>query len=458
MNEPDRPAAWSPSSWRGRPIRQQPAYRDQAAVERALARVKELPPLVAPGEVDALRRHLADAAAGRAFLLQGGDCAERFQDCSKEPIEAKLKILLQMSLVLTFSARLPVIRVARMAGQYAKPRSADTELVDGIELPSYRGDHVHRIEATPEAREPDPERLVEAWLRSAATLNYVRALLDGGFADLHEPQHWKLHFVRSDAHRVRYEALVERILDALDFVESTGVRSEVFSTVELFSSHEGLILAYEEAATRGLEDGGRTRYYNLGAHMLWVGDRTRALDGAHVEYFRGIENPIGVKVGPSMAPEELVSLLGVLEPDDRPGRVTLITRLGAGQVASALPPLVEAVRATGRTVVWSCDPMHGNGIKTASGIKTRDLRAIHEELSQTFDAHERLGTVFGGVHLELTGEDVTECVGGPQELSEEDLARSYETFCDPRLNYAQSLEIAFLLARRLEARRRCHTP
>jgi len=440
---------WSPTSWRTRPIQQQPQYRDPSAVQAALTTVAGLPPLVAPGEVDALRARLAQAAQGKAFLLQGGDCAERFQDCAAEPIESKLKILLQMSLVLTFSARLPVIRVARIAGQYAKPRSADTEVIDGLELPSYRGDHVHRIEPSVTAREPDPSRLVEAYFRSAATLNYVRALLDGGFADLHKPRHWQLEFVRQEAHRAEYETLVDRILDALDFVESTGVHSSTFSTVELFSSHEGLLLAYEEAATRRQQD----RYYNLGAHMLWIGDRTRALDGAHVEYFRGIENPVGVKVGPSMTPEALTALIEALEPDDRPGRITLITRLGAGKVEAHLPRLVEAVRATGRTVVWSCDPMHGNGTKTQGGIKTRDLRMIHAELSETFDVHERLGTSLGGVHFELTGEDVTECVGGPQELSEADLSRSYETFCDPRLNYAQSLEMAFFLAKRLESRR-----
>lgn len=443
-------SVWSPSSWRGLPIQQQPAYADPKAVEAALDVVRGLPPLVAPGEVDALRRHLSDAAAGKAFLLQGGDCAERFEDCAKGPIEAKLKILLQMSLVLTWGARLPVIRVGRMAGQYAKPRSADTEVIDGVELPSYRGDHVHRIEATAEARRPDPRRLVEAYFRSAATLNYARALVDGGFADLHKPHHWQLDFVRSHESRRRYEQLVERILDALDFVESTGVKSPTLETVDLFSSHEGLLLAYEEALTR-LPSGGAA--YNLGAHMLWIGDRTRALDGAHIEYCRGIENPIGIKVGPSVAPGDLVALLDRVEPDDRPGRVVLITRLGSERVEAHLPPLIEAVRATGRTVVWSCDPMHGNGTKTDGGVKTRDLRAIHSELERTFGVHERCRTLLGGVHLELTGEDVTECVGGPQELSESDLSRSYQTYCDPRLNYAQSLEIAFFLASRLESRR-----
>jgi 3-deoxy-7-phosphoheptulonate synthase len=445
---------WSVSSWRTRPIAQQPQYRSAEAVAAALEVVRGLPPLVAPGEVDVLRDHIARASRGEAFVLQGGDCAERFQDCAKEPIEAKLKILLQMSLVMTWGARVPVVRVARMAGQYAKPRSADTEVVDGRELPSYRGDHVHRIEATPEAREPDPARLIEAYFRSCATLNYVRALLDGGFADLHKPQHWQLDFVRSDAHRQKYEALVERILDALHFVESTGVESPTFETVEMFSSHEGLLLPYEEATTRTIDG----RAYNLGAHMLWIGDRTRAIDGAHVEYFRGIENPIGVKVGPSLPPADLLKLLDVLEPDDRKGRITLITRLGADRVDTFLPQLIDAVRSTGRTVCWSCDPMHGNGTKTQNGIKTRDLMQIHKELAHTFEVHERLGSTLGGVHLELTGEDVTECVGGPQELCEADLARSYETFCDPRLNYAQSLEVAFMLASRLEARRRVRAP
>lgn len=444
---------WSPTSWRGLPIQQQPSYGDPQAVEESLAVVRSLPPLVAPGEVDRLRKNFAAAARGQAFVLQGGDCAERFEDCAKGPIESKLKILLQMSLVLTWGARLPVVRVGRMAGQYAKPRSADTEVIDGVELPSYRGDHVHRIEATPEARRPDPRRLVEAYFRSAATLNYARALLDGGFADLHRPHHWQLDFVRSDASRQRYEQLVERILDALHFVESTGVKSPTLETVELFSSHEGLILAYEEALTRVQAGPLGSPAYNVGAHMLWIGDRTRALDGAHLEYFRGLENPVGIKVGPSMSGPELVALLDTIEPDDRPGRIMLISRLGADRVESRLPDLIESVKATGRTLLWSCDPMHGNGTKTEGGIKTRDLRQIHRELEQTFAAHERCGTMLGGVHLELTGEDVTECVGGPQELSESDLGRSYQTYCDPRLNYAQSLEIAFFLASRLEQQR-----
>ena len=442
---------WTLRSWRSKPIAQQPTYDDPPAVERALARVRGLPPLVAPGEINQLRKHLAAAAEGKAFLLQGGDCAERFQDCALAPIEAKLKILLQMSLVLTWGARIPVIRVGRMAGQYAKPRSSDRETVDGVELPTYRGDHVNGIEFEAATRQPDPERLVQAYFHSAATLNYARALLDAGFADLHRPEDWDLGFVRSASSRSEYEDMLRRILDALDFVESTGVRGDAaLRTVELYSSHEGLLLPYEEALTRELDDG---RSYNLGAHMVWIGDRTRQLDGAHVEYCRGVENPVGVKVGPTMTAGDLVALLEALEPANRPGRITLITRFGAERVAEMLPPLIEAVRAAGRHVVWSCDPMHGNTHKTAGGIKTRSVDRILDELRLTFDVHDAAGTHLGGVHFELTGEDVTECVGGPQQLSEDDLTRSYETFCDPRLNYAQSLEMAFLVAQRLQRRR-----
>ncbi len=441
---------WRPDSFRMRPIAQQPRYRDPEAVERALARVRALPPLVAPGEVDALRALLAKAARGEAFLLQGGDCAERFVDCARGAIERKLKILLQMSLVLTWGARLPIIRVARMAGQYAKPRSSDVETIDGVTLPSYRGDHVNGIAFTEADREPDPERLLRAYFHSAATLNYARALLDGGFADLREPGHWDLGFVRSANSRADYAALVTRILDALSFVEATGVTGSALRTVELFSSHEGLLLPYEAAHTAEVDG----RWLNLGAHMLWIGDRTRALDGAHVEYFRGLDNPVGVKVGPSMSPADLVTLLERLEPAGRPGRVVLITRLGADRVGALLPPLIDAVRAAGYAPVWSCDPMHGNTTTAAAaGVKTRNVDRILDELRQSFDLHEARGSVLGGVHFELTGDDVTECTGGPQELNEHDLSRRYQTYCDPRLNYAQSLEMAFLVAKRLERRR-----
>ena len=446
----DANSNWSPASWRIRPICQQPDYPDAAALERALDEVRALPPLVNHGEVDALRAHLAKAAKGEAFLLQGGDCAERFADCTKTSIEAKLKILLQMSLVLTWGARIPVIRVGRMAGQYAKPRSNDTETVNGVELPSYRGDNVNSIKPDTAARIADPQRLVKAYHHSTATLNYARALVDGGFADLHHPQHWDLGFVRSEAQRKEYEDMVERIRDAIDFVESTGVRgTAALKTIELFSSHEGLLLAYEEALTEKVND----QWYNLGAHFLWIGDRTRNLGDAHLEYFRGIENPIGVKVGKQMQPQELVEIITTLEPANRPGRITLISRVGAANVRETLPPLIAAVREAGRVVTWVCDPMHGNTTLTDTGLKTRNYDLILEELAAAFEIPQEQGEHLGGVHFELTGEDVTECTGGPQELSEADLSRSYETYCDPRLNYAQSLELALRIAQRLQTHR-----
>ncbi len=439
---------WSPTSWRSKPIRQQPVYSDPAAVERALQTVRALPPLVARLEVDKLRDQLAQVAAGKAFLLQGGDCAERFVDCEASRIEGKLKILLQMSLVLVWGARIPVVRVARIAGQYAKPRSRPTEVVDGNEVVTYRGDHVNDID--PARRDPDPERLVQAYYHSATTLNYVRALLDGGFADMHRAHHWDLGFVRDAARRAEYTAMLERILDAVDFMEATGIDDRsALGTVDFYASHEGLLLPYEEAHLVQIDGS----WYNAGAHMLWIGDRTRQLDGAHVEFFRGIENPVGVKVGPTMGAAELIDVLDAIEPDDRPGRIVLITRYGADRVADHLPAHIEAVQKAGRHVVWSCDPMHGNTVSTGSGVKTRNFDAITRELRAAFEIHGDADTHLGGVHFELTGDNVTECTGGPEDLSESDLARSYETYCDPRLNYGQSLELAFLLAQRLEAGR-----
>lgn len=445
------PSNWTPDSWRARPIQQQPLWPDADALQTTLDEVRALPPLVNHGEVDTLRAHLTEAARGKAFLLQGGDCAERFADCTKTAIEAKLKILLQMSLVLTWGARIPIIRVGRMAGQFAKPRSSDTETINGTEMPSYRGDNVNAITPDLAARQPDPLRLVKAYHLSAATLNYARALVDGGFADLHHPQHWDLGFVRSQSHRAEYEDMVERIRDAIDFLESTGVRgTSALRTVELFSSHEGLLLDYEEALTEKVGD----RYYNLGAHFLWIGDRTRNLGDAHLEYFRGIENPIGIKVGKQMQPNELVEIINEVEPANRAGRITLISRIGAADVREALPPLIAAVREAGRNVAWSCDPMHGNTTTTDSGLKTRDYDCILAELEAAFELHANQGGQLAGVHFELTGENVTECTGGPQELSEADLSRSYETYCDPRLNYTQSLELALRIAQRLQSRRK----
>lgn len=438
-------AEWRPVGWRERPIQQQPEYEDPEALALALATVTRLPPLVHAGEVDGLKAQLARAARGEAFLLQGGDCAERFQDCSRDSIENKLKILLQMSLVLTWGARIPTIRVGRIAGQYAKPRSSNFETIDGAQVPSYRGDHVNSFGL--EARNPDPDRLVQAYFHSAATMNYLRALLDGGFADLHRPETWNLAFVRSPVRRADYERMVTRIADALEFVEATGIQTaNVTGQVEMFSSHEGLLLAYEAAMTERVGD----RWYNLGSHFQWIGDRTRQLDGAHVAYFRGIANPMGIKVGPTMAPDELVQLLDVLNPDDEAGRITLIGRFGADRIDAMLPPLIEAVNNSGRTVVWSCDPMHGNTEKTTTGVKTRDFDRILDELDQAFTLHSACGSRLSGVHFELTGDDVTECTGGPQELAVGDLSRAYETYCDPRLNYAQAHEMAFLIARALQ--------
>jgi len=437
-------ANWSKDSWRSLPIQQQPDYADAERLERVLQQITALPPLVHPGEVDALKSSLAAAGRGEAFLLQGGDCAERFIDCAKTPIERKLKILLQMSLVLTWGARLPVVRVGRIAGQYAKPRSRSTEIVEGREVPSYRGDNVntHHLEG----REPDPDRLLQAYHHSAATLNYLRALLDGGFADLARPEHWNLSFVQQAKARSSYEDLVGRIHDTMEFMRATGIEDpNVWRRVDFFTSHEGLLLAYEQAHTEQVGE----RHYNLGAHMLWIGDRTRQLDGAHIEYFRGVANPIGLKVGPTMAPDELVEVAQRLNPENELGRLTLITRFGADKVSEHLPALIAAVQEAGCAVVWSSDPMHGNTTSTSTGVKTRNFDRIVAELTAVFEAHRAAGSVLGGVHFELTGEDVTECTGGAQGLSDADLARSYQTYCDPRLNYAQSLELAFLIAGRL---------
>jgi 3-deoxy-7-phosphoheptulonate synthase len=441
---------WTPQSWRDLPIRQQPDYDDPAAVEAALSTVRGLPPLVHHGEVDRLKRQLAEAGQGRRFVLQGGDCAERFVDCAKEPIEAKLKILLQMSVVLTWGGHTPVVRVARMAGQFAKPRSRPTEVVEGYgEIHSYRGDHVNGFD--PSDRVPDPSRMVRAYTHSAATLNYVRALIDGGFADLASADHWDLGFLRDPALRDQYEAMLARIRESIDFMEACGAGAvAALRSVDFFTSHEGLLLPYEEANTFRIGPD----HYNLGAHFVWIGDRTRNLDGAHIEYFRGIRNPIGLKCGPSLGGDELVELCGVLNPENEPGRLTLISRHGAGKVGDKLPEHIEAVQRAGSVVTWSTDPMHGNTRSTANGLKTRDFDNILAELREGFDIHKRMGSVLGGVHFELTGEDVTECAGGPQGLEDAQLSRAYETFCDPRLNDAQSLHLAFLIARRLERRRK----
>jgi 3-deoxy-7-phosphoheptulonate synthase len=443
---------WTPRSWRERPAQQQPAYPDADRTQTVLQRLVTLPPLVAPAAVSQLQRLLADVGQGKRFLLQGGDCAERFEDCSARVLDDKLKILLQMSLVLTHGLRKPIVRVGRLAGQYAKPRSAATEEIDGVTLPVYRGDLVNGFAPEAQARLNEPERMLQAYFHAAATLNYVRALIEGGFADLHHPEHWDLGFLRASERHRDYEEIVARIRDAISFMEACGSNLETaLGRIDFFTSHEALVLPYEEAMTRRAEEaptpsGGPARYYNAGAHMLWVGDRTREVDGAHVEYLRGIANPVGVKVGPTCTPEQLLGLVRALNPENAWGRLTLITRLGADRVADYLPPLLDTVHTSGARVVWVCDPMHGNTIRTPGGVKTRDFEQILDELHQTFAIHAGHGTRLGGVHFELTGDDVTECLGGARRLAEKDLHINYATYCDPRLNAEQSLEMAFLIA------------
>ena len=439
------PSDWNPASWHLKPARQQPAYPDADALQRVLAELSRLPPLVTSWEVEKLKALLAEAQRGRAFLLQGGDCAESFADCNSDAIATKLKILLQISVVLLYGLKKPVIRVGRMGGQYAKPRSADTETEAGLTLPSYRGDLVNAVEFTLAARTPDPMLMLRGYERAALTLNFVRALVDGGFADLHHPEYWDLEFVRHSPLADEYRRIVGSIADSLDFFETiTGQAVHETDRAQFYSSHEGLHLLYEQAQTRWLEHRGRT--YDLSTHFPWIGMRTADLDGAHVEFFRGIANPIAVKVGPTMTPEWLQSLIGVLNPNDEPGRLTLIHRFGARRIEQHLPPLIEAVRSMGALVLWSCDPMHGNTELTAEGVKTRRFDAIVEELDHAFRIHQELGSHLGGVHIELTGDDVTECTGGARGLTDTDLARAYRSQVDPRLNREQALELAMRIA------------
>ncbi|MCB1007980.1 MAG: 3-deoxy-7-phosphoheptulonate synthase class II [Acidobacteria bacterium] len=438
---------WTLESWRERPATQQPTYADERALERAVAELAALPPLVTSWEIESLKKQIADAASGSAFLLQGGDCAETLADCTSAAIAAKLKILLQMSLVLVWGLRKRVIRVGRFAGQYAKPRSADFEEQHGARLPTYRGDLINRAGFTPEEREPDPQLLLRGYERSALTINFIRALIDGGFADLHHPEYWNLGFVEHSPRAADYRRLVEGIGESLRFVETLAGRPVAgMNRIDFYTSHEGLHLLYEQAQTRRVPH--RRGWYNLATHFPWIGMRTADPGGAHVEYFRGLANPIGVKVGPATTTEQLARLLDVLHPEDEPGRLALIHRFGAGRIEEGLPPLVETVRRSGKSVLWVCDPMHGNTVTTASGLKTRRFDHILDELERAFDLHESLGTRLGGVHFELTGEEVTECVGGARGLSDDELARAYRSTVDPRLNYEQALEMALAIARR----------
>jgi 3-deoxy-7-phosphoheptulonate synthase len=445
--------AWRPESWQAFPARQQPAYRDRAALDAAVAQLSRLPPVVVSWEVERLREELAAAQRGERFLLQGGDCAENFEDCESGSIAQRLKILLQMSLVLVHGLKRPIIRVGRMAGQYAKPRSADTETRDGITLPSYRGAIVNRPDFTAEAREPDPQLLLRGYERAALTLNFIRALIDGGFADLHHPEYWDLGFVGHSPFRVEYERIVASVADGLEFFETISAK-EVHQSLrtDFYTSHEALVLHYEQAQTRFIPRQGR--WYNLSTHMPWIGMRTAEIGGAHVEYCRGIANPVGVKVGTAMDADWLQRLVTTLNPGNIPGRLALIHRFGARDIEDALPRAIEAVRATGHDVLWICDPMHGNTESAQGGLKTRRFENILREVELAFRVHQSMGSHLGGVHVELTGEDVTECTGGARGLTDADLQRAYRSTVDPRLNYEQSLELALLIAERAGAPRR----
>jgi 3-deoxy-7-phosphoheptulonate synthase len=445
---------WTRSSWRTRPRVQMPDYPDRNALAAVEAKLASYPPLVFAGEVRRLKAALAEVAEGRAFLLQGGDCAESFAEFGADNIRDTFKVMLQMAVVLTFGAKCPVVKIGRIAGQFAKPRSSATEVVDGVELPSYRGDIINDFAFTAEARQPDPQRMLQAYLQAAATLNLLRAFSQGGYADITRIHSWTLDFTRDAAGYERYHRLANRISEALDFMAAAGVNPENADTlhrVDFYTSHEALLLEYEEAlarvdSTTGLPVAGS-------GHMIWIGDRTRQPDGAHVEFCRGVQNPIGLKCGPTITESDLLRLIDRLNPRNEAGRLTLITRFGAGQVGEHLPRLVRAVEREGRRVVWSCDPMHGNTIKSASGYKTRPFDRVLREVREFFAIHAAEGTIPGGVHFEMTGKDVTECTGGLRAVTDEDLSDRYHTACDPRLNAAQSLELAFLVAEELDQRR-----
>jgi len=433
---------WTKTAWRAKPRIQMPDYPDQTALNSVEAQLSKYPPLVFAGEARRLKKQLALAAEGKAFLLQGGDCAESFAEFSADNIRDTFRVMLQMAVVLTYAAKVPVIKVGRMAGQFAKPRSAPTEVINGVEMPSYKGDIINGFEPTPEARVADPNRMLQAYTQAAASLNLLRAFSTGGFADIHRVHSWTLGFAEHDKAE-RYREMANRISDALDFMNAAGVNSDTaneLSRVDFYTSHEALLLEYEEALCRA-------------GHMIWIGDRTRQPDGAHVEFCRGVLNPIGLKCGPSTTAEDLKVLMAKLNPENEAGRLTLIARFGAGKVGEHLPRLIKTVQAEGANVVWSCDPMHGNTIKAASGYKTRPFDSVLREVREFFAIHKAEGTVPGGVHFEMTGQDVTECTGGLRAVSDENLADRYHTACDPRLNASQSLELAFLVAEELSSQR-----
>jgi 3-deoxy-7-phosphoheptulonate synthase len=437
---------WSPTSWQAKPAAQQPVYADGRALEQVLAQLGRLPPLVTSWEIENLRQQLAAATRGERFLLQGGDCSESFEDCESGAIASKLKILLQMSLVLVAGGKKRVIRIGRFAGQYAKPRSANTEARGGVSLPTYRGDMINRAGFSEAERASDPELLLRAYERSGLTINFIRALIEGGFADLHHPEYWNTGFVANSPLAAEYGRMVESIGESLRFMETlTGCVLADINRVDFFTSHEGLHLLYEQAQTRQVPR--RPGWYNLSTHFPWIGERTRSLEGAHIEYFRGIVNPIGVKVGPSTTPEQALLLADILNPQNEPGRLTLMPRMGAELVEKRLPVLAEALRREGRQILWCCDPMHGNTETTKDGIKTRRFEKVLDELEKSYCILKQCGTHLGGVHFELTGDNVTECIGGASGVTEADLNRDYRTTLDPRLNYEQAMEMALRLAK-----------
>ena len=444
---------WTKSSWRNKPRIQMPDYTDAAALSAVEAQLSQYPLLVFAGEARRLKSHLAAASRGEAFLLQGGDCAEAFDQFNSDSIRDTFKVMLQMAMVLTFGAKVPVIKVGRMAGQFAKPRSANTETIGGVELPSYRGDIINGLDFTPEARIPDPARMLQAYTQSAATLNLLRAFSTGGFADMKRVHSWTLGFTDGQEAQ-KYRELANRIQDTIDFMGAAGINSDTtheFASVEFYTSHESLLLEYEEALTR--VDSTSGKWLAGSSHMIWIGDRTRQPDGAHVEFASGVQNPIGLKCGPTTTAEDLKVLMAKLNPENEEGRLTLIARFGAGSVGDHLPRLIKAVKEEGANVLWTCDAMHGNTIKSSTGYKTRPFESVLREVHEFFGVHQAEGTVPGGVHFEMTGQDVTECTGGVRAVSDEDLSDRYHTACDPRLNASQSLELAFLVAEELSARR-----
>ncbi len=450
---------WTPSSWREKPALQLPTYKDAEKLSRVEKELNEMPPLVFAGEARTLQKNLGQVANGEAFLLQGGDCAESFAEFNANKIRDTFRAILQMAVVMTYAGSMPIVKVGRIAGQFAKPRSSDTETQDGVTLPSYRGDNINRLEFTEEAREPDPERMINAYNQASATLNLLRAFSGGGYADLNKIHRWNIGFVEQSPLGEKYKKITNRIDDALRFMKACGISSETspsLRSTEFYTSHEALLLPYEEAMTR--VDSTTGEWYDTSAHMLWIGARTHQADNGQIEFVRGIKNPLGLKCSPDLTTDELMRLIDILNPDDIPGRLTLIARMGHDQVEEKLAPLVRKVKEEGRSVVWSCDPMHGNTIKSPSGYKTRPFDNIMTEVRGFFAVHRAEGTHPGGIHIEMTGQDVTECIGGAEQIGDQDLSSRYHTHCDPRLNANQALEMGFLIAEELKAARINVTP